>query len=668
MNSTRWFNIEYAKQNIKKSRGVLALFLGIVPIFTALMMFSIDKYYLMIPSFSDISFINIIFFCIVPIVVSLCLFNYIYKKKSVDFICSMPISRKTIFITNMITGIILLFIMNLITSIIILLFSISGSTIIPPNMIINFFFIWFLAYAYIFTVTTLAMSISGNAITQLIITGILLVIVPFMHDYIFNNQTYNYPSIEIECKSNNCIPDNYECYDNKCSSNKKKNIYNIVADKIVKENTYPMPYSIFKELNYSTSLDDDINLINKNVVIEMIILSVGNTILGLYLFNKRKMENNETTFKNYKVHLLVKGITLLPVLVFTYEIFTSSITLLEVSIVLAIIVAYYFIYELITRKGIYHVKENIIALLVTLIVGYSLIGGINLVVKQNDSYSISNSDIKELDINLVNNLSITDSEYLKITDSNLINQIIKYTLNNYDNTDNLNDVSVGLVLNNGIKVYYTLRLPNIDLNRLSDKIKNSSDYKKYLDINANDIYAAGFNYSGYYYKPSKKLKKILKEAISKYPVENMENSNYYSYITFLTYRNGKKIVYNIDTSATLELTNYVNEMVRINNKYMASKLYEFGYFSYDNLPEGITEDEKDYIYNYFEYYIRDFIREHKNQKFDQNKDYIIIKFSPYSGNEYQFATNDIQDFIKLVHDEYNENKDSIKKDDSNDTN
>ena len=51
---------------------------------------------------------------ILPIIISICLFNYIYKKKSVDFINSMPISRKSIFITNTILGIIIIifFILN----------------------------------------------------------------------------------------------------------------------------------------------------------------------------------------------------------------------------------------------------------------------------------------------------------------------------------------------------------------------------------------------------------------------------------------------------------------------------------------------------------------------------------------------------------------------------
>ena len=54
MNLTKWFNLPYAKQNIKKSKGVLALFLGIVPIFTALMLFYLVKYAISPLSLSEI--------------------------------------------------------------------------------------------------------------------------------------------------------------------------------------------------------------------------------------------------------------------------------------------------------------------------------------------------------------------------------------------------------------------------------------------------------------------------------------------------------------------------------------------------------------------------------------------------------------------------------------
>lgn len=662
MNLTKWFNLPYAKQNIKKSKGVLALFLGIVPIFTALMLFYLVKYAISPLSLSEISFVNIIFFCIIPVVISLCLFNYIYKKKSVDFICSMPISRKTIFITNVLTGVFLLFLLNLITSIILLLLSLSGNLIIPIKMIIDFFLIWMIAYTYIFTLTNLAMSISGNAITQLIVTGILLIIVPFIHDYTFNNQVFDAPTIiKVECKSNSCIPDNYECYDETCKKDKKNDTYTISAQKTIKNQTYPMPYSIFKDL---ANNDNDINLMNKNTIIEMLVLIVGNTILGFYLFNRRKMENNETSFKNYKVHLFVKSITLFPALVFAYEIFSNSSSLLEVSLFLTMIISYYLIYELVTRKGIYHLKDNIVALCLTFIIGYGLIAGINTLSNHDDIYKIKNSDVKEASVYLPNQISISEETPLKITDTSIINQLLKYSLNKYNSKDII-DVAVKLTLKNKDTISYAIYLPLNDLDNLANVIVKNNDYKNYLTTASNDIYAVSAD-GYYYYKPSKNVKEILKKAIKSYPLETTDNNNCYQYITFLTYKHGEKITYQIETTATKELTNYVNEMVKVNNNHMITNLSESGYFDYYNLPEEITEEEKLYINNYLYYYVKDYIIGHQDEEFDQNQNYIIIEFNNYNNQTYRFISNDVDGFIRLVHEKYLENKEELKEDDASD--
>ena len=83
MNLIKSFNLNYAKQNIKKSRGVLALFLGILPIFNTLSLFLMAKENDYLYSLEELSILNMVLFCIIPIAVSICLFGYVYKKKSV---------------------------------------------------------------------------------------------------------------------------------------------------------------------------------------------------------------------------------------------------------------------------------------------------------------------------------------------------------------------------------------------------------------------------------------------------------------------------------------------------------------------------------------------------------------------------------------------------------
>ena len=132
------FNKKYAFQNIKKSKGILAFFLGVIPIFNTLLLFSVASGSSEPLELTMISFLTMLGAYIIPFVVSICLFGYIFKKKSVDFICSMPISRKTIFFTNMITGFLLLVTMLVFTSILIGLVGLVTSNIIPLAMILDY--------------------------------------------------------------------------------------------------------------------------------------------------------------------------------------------------------------------------------------------------------------------------------------------------------------------------------------------------------------------------------------------------------------------------------------------------------------------------------------------------------------------------------------------------
>ena len=101
MNLMKLFNINFLKQNFKKSKVILSIFIGLIPILnTIILIMSFNNNGNYVLGFTEVSIINFIGVYILPVIVSICLFNYIYKKKSVDFVNSMPISRKSIFITN----------------------------------------------------------------------------------------------------------------------------------------------------------------------------------------------------------------------------------------------------------------------------------------------------------------------------------------------------------------------------------------------------------------------------------------------------------------------------------------------------------------------------------------------------------------------------------------
>ena len=214
MNLMKSFNLNYLIQNLKKSKVILSIFIGLIPILnTIIQIMNLTINETEILSLGQISALSLIGTYFLPIIISICLFNYIYKKKSVDFINSMPISRKSIFITNTILGIIIIILTLLINSILTLIVCQILNRPIPIAMLLDYFGYLSLVYIFVFTATNLAMTISGNAITQIVVTLLLLFLIPYIS--IFTKALYkeNIDNTYLKCTTSECKPDKYYCYD-----------------------------------------------------------------------------------------------------------------------------------------------------------------------------------------------------------------------------------------------------------------------------------------------------------------------------------------------------------------------------------------------------------------------------------------------------------------------
>ena len=140
MNSTKLFSFNYLKENLKKSRGLLSIISILVPLFTILIVvlyINGQSNSCNVVEIYEISSINILGLYIVPFFISLALFGYVFNKKSVDLINSMPINRKTIFVTNTIGGILIITAIQLVTAIGLLL-----CNIFCPNVYIFSSMVW----------------------------------------------------------------------------------------------------------------------------------------------------------------------------------------------------------------------------------------------------------------------------------------------------------------------------------------------------------------------------------------------------------------------------------------------------------------------------------------------------------------------------------------------
>ena len=119
MNLTKLFNKNYFIQNLKKSKTLLGITILAVPVLTVLVLINL---YLTDACNIDyeettkaFNIVNILGMYIIPVAISQILFGYIFKRKSIDFIGSMPINRRNIFLTNIIGGILLILLIQILT-------------------------------------------------------------------------------------------------------------------------------------------------------------------------------------------------------------------------------------------------------------------------------------------------------------------------------------------------------------------------------------------------------------------------------------------------------------------------------------------------------------------------------------------------------------------------
>ena len=190
MSLSKLFNFQYLLQNIKKSKMALLLFFIIVPTFTSLMIIAVED---AVFDFISLAAINMIGMYIIPFIFSVCLFGYVFKKNSVDFMGSMPISRKCIFITNTVGGIGLILLLQVITLVMTLLLGAITDCVIFPALAFDSFLYHTIAYIFVFTVANLAMSVSGNLLTQIVVTLLITFLLPFSSWYVKNsNNNDNY--------------------------------------------------------------------------------------------------------------------------------------------------------------------------------------------------------------------------------------------------------------------------------------------------------------------------------------------------------------------------------------------------------------------------------------------------------------------------------------------
>lgn len=646
MSSTKLFNKNYLLENIKKSKGLLILFLSLVPIFTCIsLVLMANNQELGILSNFEISIINIIGMYVIPVIISYSLFGYIYKKVSVDFINSMPINKKSIFVTNTIGGILLILLMQAIT--LILLFicnSFSKSLIIFPQIILDSFIMMTISYIFVFAVTNVAMSISGNILTQIAVTMLILFLVPFCIDSYEGFSYYGYL--------------NYEFV---------QGGINDASITVGKDINYTMPYRMFSMIirGYQNSF------YSINSILRMIILSAIYFIVGKQLFEKRKMENTEESFSNVHVHLLIKGLTIIPMIVFLNQV--TGDTVFNIFAV-ALIAVYYFIYDLVTKRKV-NFLLSLIYLVATLIIIQSIYIGTEKFKEKNDNKYILKNEVSQVSIDLsdVFNYYSSGREILDyyIDNDELLELIFEegrqfdYSNSLYSSssqlsypyyTQNTYSLSVNLKMNNGKILRTSITLFESTINEIIEILSKDEEYVNIIkNIHIEDsIIKIG----------NKKLDdeidiKMKEEMIAE--INNMNLKEYFDRVIkdssekiYLYYYKNHKIItesipielneeiFKVTTSIFNETAKDLLELYSKNEIYYNFNIDEINnnrdmYEKYGN--KLYTDDAKEQI--------SEFIKNNYNVQCNMNEKYYIIRVYG-SMNNLIFLTNSINEIMEIL--------------------
>ena len=638
MSLTKLFNLKYLYENIKKSKMAIILFSIIVPAFTTLLLItgSGNNEYI---NFLSLGGINIAFMYIIPFIFSFCLFGYIYKKNSVDFIGSMPLSRKTIYFTNVLGGIGLIVLTQLITLILTFLAPSVIETIIFPGLIWDIFWYQSVAYIYMFSMATLAMSFSGNVRIQIVLMLLILCLIPASHLY-----------IEAYADSNASTSVNAISYFEKIN--------------------YTAPFQIFTgQYNY-----------NPVSMIKMIALSIAYFGIGFVLFNKRKMEMAGDSFLTNKMHLIVKALTLVPFVMLLMVAVDESefeITL----IVLAIALVYWYTYDLITGKKIKFLKNlSTFALAIASIVAVYLPSILidEAIIESLDYDDVVKIEIDEIWYDDVRRIILDDEIVIK--DEKEIRSIMNiaekgydYYNSNYYYEDEQYDKEKYYIQNYPRLVDCTLTFKN---GRKAVRTLRGNHLKEYLP-NLNEYMAEFVPDMKLYGDTAMELVKedkqyILNELAKMIPTEidTVDNDFYYysnrsefiNDISTIMYKNHRIYKFKYDLSENSDLYNYI---IKLTNQVAIEGLREEEFdieeiYVKKIFADNTAQDEDTYRYKRFydEAYqsIIKFILENTDEVVDVNQDMYSIRIRDDDYGYVFFTTNKVEEFEKATaryYDSYN---------------
>lgn len=578
MHLNKWVNFKYLYQNFKKSKTLLLFILVLVPIINIWMVGTniISKDYVV--DFSMLYKLSNIIAFILPTALAFILMGFVFKRKTVDFVMSKPISKKQIFISNFIGGFGFILVILLINSIGFIFLNLFTSLFIPFSVIIDYFCYSLVTYMFIFIISLLAIAISGN-ISGTFVVFLLLLLFGASISYI-----------------------NYDIKD------KNTNIYYISESESYKADlTYD--YTLITPLNYYRY-----ETYNTNSIIKTLVLSVVYLGLAYIIFNKKLMENSEVSFKNKYLYNIIKILTYIPICYFAYLIFSSDNIFLIISIIICVV--YYIVYDLILRKKLGNIYKKCGELL---IVSIFIFGAFVLIGKLYDKDKL-------LDIPEVVTLEFNDYDFnyvytIKINDKNLISELIN---------DNIFDNYITMYFDNNYFISKGIS------ESLYGKIINYADKNDLLDKYTTDniIHITSANNKGLVLPLDNKFKNMVIDELNNYDSDKLEKE----YIYLYKYEDHKIKYISLDIYNNLDILNYIKE---IYNEEFLKNINNNTIFINSDIEylDEIINENKDSFINFLEEHKNDkltndtLILYSGLDRYFINKDVFLLEYDKYVAKE-----------------------------------
>ena len=637
MNLTKLFSINYAKENIKKSKGILVLMLFTVPILTLLILYTymgdMSQFYNNPYNFSTLNIANYFGMFIIPVILSITLMGYVYKKNSVDFVNSMPLNRKQIYLTNIVVGIIYIILLQLLTAIFSGTYSaLLEESVINTQMIFDSFIVMTLSYIFMFTLSSLALTISGNKIIQIVLILIILFIVPFTKSMVFGNTLYE----DIEIK------------------------YLDGRTKTISKSLNPLNYNYTLPIDIFISMENGESVIQSKSMIYTSIISILFLIIGIVLFEKRKMENNGTSFINLKTHMITKTLTLYPIIVILYFIIDYT-EIFETVLIISLVLIYYFVYDLITGKKV-KIRVNLPVFILSGLLIFGMTYLINTKINSSIKYTnLDFADIDKIELDIIDDVYLEDKQIINLLLNNIDVRSSKRgensTIYQYDSKYYENSTTIEIVAIDGNKEYELQVFIDEDIyEQILDRLSKDENYINQI-LEKYKIQDEAYIETLY---GNIKLDEDseLKDFINNYPkmkdyVKQWLKEDKYNYYTgrfaIYQYINHKEISVSLDldNELLLELRNAVaREVNKKSIKCVNPENIEYMYLEKND--KNNTYDIREEISYGLKLKIFEFMKEHCEDSFDYSKPYIGIHLNYYN---IIFSTNKIEEFEKILGDD-----------------